>query len=236
MTTIRRTLAYLPRYVADFGSLLIRPKRFIAPRNVPGEETWRESLLFLTCSVIVTLLATIPGRPLDMSMVPHLAEEGLDALVGLFLFAVIIWTAWAMVGGRSTVRGFGVTFAYFGGVISVLFALVFLVADGIVMVLEPEMYEAARDAAELGAEESERRLDEIGYLDRPAVLTGLVLQMVGPSVAPAWALLAWGAFRQLNGLGEWRSCGALLIAGFLIYVAIAAILFPYGQTNFAGPD
>lgn len=233
MGKIRAMVAFVPRYVADFGSVLIRPKRFIARRNVQGEETWKESLSFLACSVILTLLATIPGRPLDPAMVLHLAERGLSALLELSLFAVILWAAWAVVGGRSTVRGFAVTYAYFAGVIFVLFAVVLLVADVIVMVLvlEPEMYEAAREAADLGARESGRRLDEIGYWDRPAVMTGLALKVVGPSVAPAWALLAWGAFRQLNGVGEWRSCGALLIAGFLVYVAIAATVFPYGQTH-----
>ncbi len=229
-------VAFVPRYVADFGSVLIRPKRFIARRNVQGKETRKESLLFLACSVILTLLATIPGRPLDTAMVLHLAEEVLLAAVELSLFAVILWAAWAVVGGRSTVRGFAVTYAYFAGVIFVLFAVVLLVADVIVMVLEPEMYEAAREAADLGAKESERRLDEMGYLDRPAVMTGLALTAVGPWVALAWALLAWGAFRQLNGVGEWRSCGALLIACFLVYVAIAATLFPYGQTNLGVSD
>ena len=229
-------VAFVPRYVADFGSVLIRPKRFIARRNVQGEETRKESLLFLAYSVILTLLATIPGRPLDTAMVLHLAEEVLLAAVELSLFAVILWAAWAVVGGRSTVRGFAVTYAYFAGVIFVLFAVVLLVADVIVMVLEPEMYEAAREAADLGAKESERRLDEMGYLDRPAVMTGLALTAVGPWVALAWALLAWGAFRQLNGVGEWRSCGALLIACFLVYVAIAATLFPYGQTNLGVSD
>ena len=231
MGKIRAMLAYVPRYVADLGSVLIRPKRFIARQNVRGEERWEEALLFLACSVIVTSLAAVPGRPLDTPMVLHLAEEGLGALVDLTVFALILWTTWAVVGGRSTVRGFAVTYAYFGGVIFVLFAVVLLVADGIVMVLEPEMYEAARDAADLGGKEFGRRLDEIGYLDRPAVITGLALQAVGPWVALAWALLAWGAFRQLNGVGEWRSCGALLIAGFVVYVVVAAMVFPYGQTH-----
>ena len=104
MGKIRAIVAYVPSYLADFSSVLIRPKRFIARRNVQGEETWKESLLFLACSVILTLLATIPGRPLDTAMVLHLAEEALLAAVELSLFAVILWAAWAVVGaGRPCV-------------------------------------------------------------------------------------------------------------------------------------
>lgn len=176
MGKIRATVAYVPRYVADFGSVLIRPKRFIALRNVRGEERWDEALLFLACSIAVTSLATIPRRPADAHVALHLADEAPDALVEVALFALILWAAWTVVGGRSTVRGFLVTHAYFTGVILVLFALLFLLSDGIVMVLEPEMYETAREAADLEAGEFERRLDEIGYLDSPAVLTGLALQ------------------------------------------------------------
>ena len=34
METIREALAYLPRYLTDFGSVLMGPKRFVAQRNV----------------------------------------------------------------------------------------------------------------------------------------------------------------------------------------------------------
>ena len=118
------------------------------------------------------------------------------------MFAVALRVAWAVVGGKSTVRGFFVTYSYFTGATSVVFFLFLLVALGVVRVFEPEMYAAARGMAELGIVEQVRKLNELGYGRRPAATTVSLILLAGLVTTGTWGLIGWGAYRKLNGLGR----------------------------------
>ena len=225
MEMIREALAYLPRYLTDFGSVLIGPKRFIAQRNAKAEETFRESLMFLFYSVVIVFLLTAPLLPPGINIWLHLAGQAPKVLLGVSLFAVALRVAWAVVGGKSTVRSFFVTYSYFTGAISVVLFLFLLVAQGVVRVFEPEMYVAVRKMAELGIVEQVWKLNELGYGLRPAAITASLILLAGLVTTGMWGLIGWGAYRKLNGLGRWRSFGAFMVFGLLTYVVLAIIYF-----------
>ena len=223
--TLREALAYLQRYLTDFGSVLRGPKRFIAKRNTQAEKAFGESLMFLFFSVVVVFVLTSPPLPPGIQIALLLAGQAMRVLLGVVLFAVALRVAWAVVGGKSTLRSFFVTYAYFTGTISVVLLLFLLVAEGVVRVLEPEMYAAARDLADLGFSERVRGLNELGYWDRPAVIAASLIQLVGIVTVGTWSLIGWGAYRELNSLGKWRSFGAFMIFGLLSWVVLAILYF-----------
>ena len=221
MGAIQRGLAYLPRYLADFGSVLLSPKRSIAQRHANVEGAFGRALMFLSCSVVVMVLlwSFLPGagRPLGLRLAANVLEQS----IGVSLFAVVLWVAWAAVGARSTMRSFFVTYAYFAGVIFVIFPLCLAVAEGIVRIFEPELQRALQGVADLPHEEGVQALEELGFLDSPAMIVAFLMQLYGLFGAMIWALIGWGAFRQLHGVGRWRSLGALVIAGSLVTVMVA---------------
>ena len=221
MGAIQRALAYLPRYPADFGSVLVSPKRSIAQRHAGAEGAFGGAMMFLSCSVVVVVLvwSFVPGagRPLGL----RLAENALEQLIGLSLFAVVLWAAWAALGARSTMRRFLVTYAYFAGVVFVIPPVCLVAADGIVRIFEPELQRALQGVADLPHEEGVQALEELGFLDSPAMIVAFLMQLYGLFGAMIWALIGWGAFRQLHGVGRWRSLGALVIAGSLVTVMVA---------------
>ena len=222
---VRQLLAYLPRYLSELGSVLIGPKRFIAQRNANAEEAFEDSVLFLICSSVVVFLLTARLLPAGTEIVLHLAGHAVTVVLGVSLFAVALRIAWAAVGGKSSVRSFFVTYGYFNGAISVVLFLFLLVANGVVRVFEPELYAAAREMADLGFLEQVDELNKLGYGDSPATVAALAIQVAGAIVTATWGFACWGAYRQLNGLGRWRSLGAFVLFGLLSWVVLAVLYF-----------
>ena len=222
MKAILEALAYMPRYLTDLGSVLAGPKRFIAGRNARAEETFRQSLMFLLYSVVVVCLLQAPLLPAGTHIGLFVAGKAALALVTVCLFAVSLRVAWAVVGGRSTLRSFFVTYAYFAGAFSVVWVLFVLVAEGVVKVFEPEFYAVANDA-------NLTPKDRIGKLTELRVGPGLdaafAILVAGVVVAGTWGLIAWGAYRELNGLGKWRSVGAFMVLVLLAWVVNSVVYF-----------
>ncbi len=50
---IELVLKYFPRYLAEMGSILAGPKRFIRERNTNAVETFNDSLLFLGIGIVL---------------------------------------------------------------------------------------------------------------------------------------------------------------------------------------
>ena len=123
-------------------------------------------------------------------------------------------------------RSFFVTYAYFAGVMFVIPPLCVRWPTGFVWVFEPELHEALLGVVGLPHEEGVKALEELGFLDRPAMVVALLMQLYGFVGAMIWALIGWGAFRQLHGVGRWRSLGALAIAGSLVCVIVAVTAPP----------
>ena len=230
MTTILRGLKRLLTYLIDFGAVLVSPKRLIAGRLADPEEAFVGARMFLSCSFVVMILLwasiPVPGTPIVVQLAGHAVEQ----LIGLSVLALVVWGAWAAVGARSSARAFFVVYAYFAGVIFVMFSLCLAVAEGIVRIFEPDVHQALQRFADLPHEGGVRQLEELGVLDRRAWVIAFLMQLFGSAGAVIWALICWGAFRQLHGVGRWRSLGAMVIAGSfagaIVAVTVPAPPFP----------
>ena len=229
---IREILIYLPRYLADFASLVVGPKRFMknknASENTRMEDTWRESLRFLAGSLILVVAMTAPLLPPGVNLWLYLGGQGVTWLLAVSLHAIALRLAWRIVGGQSTVRMFFVTYAYFFGVMSVISALFILLSEGVFKVFADKIYARVRELQReteqifLPRETLEQIPDFIGS-SIPTI--SFLILIVGFLFITSWGILAWGAYRELNGLSKWRSFIALTIMVPLGWGIIAVLIF-----------
>jgi hypothetical protein len=214
---IEKILAYLPRYLTNFGSLFVGPKRFIGQRNTAAEDTFGESLLFLGISLVLVVIMTAPLLPPGKDLWTYVGAQAVTYLLAVSLAALALRLAWRIVGGKATIRSFFVTYAYFFGVIIVIYTLFLLLAEGVFKVLDPDLY-----AEVIEAKLNKQARPDLSGSTIPMISFGI--QLVGFVLLSGWGFVAWGAYRELNGLSKWRSFFASTIMG-LLSCPIAAIVF-----------
>jgi hypothetical protein len=215
---IEKILGYLPQYLADFGSLVSGPKRFIAQKNTVAEDTFVHSLLFLGISLVLVVLMTAPLLPPGEDLWAFLAMSAVTSLLAVSLYAVALRIAWRLVGGKATVRSFFVTYAYFFSVFTIVFTVVLLVGEGFFKVSAPELYRQVIDA-----KLKKQPMPDLSGSSVP--LNSLFILVGGWLLIGAWGFIAWGAYRQLNGLSKWRSFFALTISGLLAWPISEVVTF-----------
>ena len=228
MGWIRIILEYLPKYLADFGSLVSGPKRFLAIRNPSADDTYHESLVFFASSVFLVVVITVPLRPTGEAFSLYLGRQIVTSLLAVSLYAIALRLAWRMVGGKATVRSFFVTYAYLFGVIGVIVTLFCLLGEGVFRVFEPDLYarviqlqqETGKIVLPLDV-----RSEIPGYLDSSIPTVSFLLLVAGFLLSSVWSVFAWGAFRRLNGLSKLRSSIAMMIMGPLGWGTTAIVFF-----------
>ena len=82
---------------------------------------------------------------------------------------------------------------------------------------EPELYSQF-----LAASQKRSAMPDLSESSVPVMALAIV--GVGFLVISAWGMVAWGAYRQLNGLSKLRSFAAMLIAGILSWPVLAIVL------------
>ncbi len=223
-STWEEFLRSLPIYLPTFGGLLTRPKRFMASKNTKSEDTLRESLMFLVNSVILATLMTAPLLHPGVSIWMHVSQRLVATLLGVAMYAVALRIAWAIVGGRATVRSFFVTYAYFTGVLSVVFTFFQMLGEGIFRVLEPRLYVAII----LWQRQNEQLFVPPGQVpgleDSFVRVVAFLIFLAGVLASTVWGIACWGAYRELNGLSRRRSFVAFVIMGVL-GLGVALVVF-----------
>lgn len=214
---MEKILTYLPRYLMEFGSLVSEPKRFMAQKNTTEEDTFVQSLLFLGISLVLVVIMTAPLLPPGKDLWAHLGTQAVGCAVAVSLVAVALRIAWRLVGGKATVRSFVVTYAYFFGVMSLVFTVFQLLGEGVFKVLAPDLYGQV-----IQAKLNKQPTPDLS--DSSVPLISSVVLVAGFFALSVWGLVAWGAYRELNGLTKRRSFVALMIAGLLGW-PIAAVMF-----------
>ena len=96
----------LPAYVPTCGNLLTRPKRFMAGKNTGTEGALSGSLMFLVNSVVLATLMAAPLLHPGVSIRLHVMQHVVTTVLAVALYAMALRIAWAIVGGRATVRSF----------------------------------------------------------------------------------------------------------------------------------
>src|SRR6267142_2689657 len=118
-------LKYLPHYLMEFGTAFSGPKGFIATKvDTDADDAFSEALLFLGTSLALVLLMNTPLLPAGKDFWSVAVPYFVSHMLTLPLAAMVIRSAWWIVGGRAPTRLFFVTYAYYAGVGILLFSAV----------------------------------------------------------------------------------------------------------------
>ena len=215
---IDQILKYLPLYLTNFGSIFVGPKSFIASRNVSSDDAFGDALLFLGVSIALIIVMGAPLFPPGKDLWTHVGSVAIQALVTVSLSAMVVRTAWWIVGGRASARSFFVTYAFFFGVALVIISVVQLLSFGFFKVFEPELFGQFIAATQRRGVMPDMSGDWVP-------LTALSIYIVGYLIICLWLFIAWGAYRNINGLSKLRSFLALMIAGILTWPVTAITVF-----------
>lgn len=220
-----RVLAYLPKYINVFGSLLAGPKRFIAKENSNADETFNRSLIFLGISLVLFVVMETPIHLPKYDVWTRLCLMAILCLVAISLTAIALRFSWWVVGGKASIRSFFVTYSYFFGVMIVLLAFSQLISLGFLKVVDPALYTQLQQS-------KGQQINQIDALSGGVTLwvTGLIF-VVAFFCVSIWSVVGWGAYRELNGLSKFRSFCALMITGILSWI-IAAVVYSVRSVMF----
>lgn len=224
---IQKILAYLPRYWTEFGTLIIRPKRFIAERNADTEESSQQALIFLGISLVLVCTMTALMNPPGTSLIFHIMRESIATVLFVSLTAVALRAAWHLAGGKSPMRSFIATYGYFAGGLSVIAAVFALIGFGGLTLFAPEFYTKMILSGQ-GDKMAKAALDP---KTQSVVMVVSAIYVVGWGLLIAWFIAAWGAFRVLNDVGKTRSFFAILIGVVITCMLIPVVSFLYAVTS-----
>jgi hypothetical protein len=213
-------LKYLPHYLTEYGAAFSGPKSFIATKvRADADYAFGEALLFLGISLTLVLLMYMPLLPAGKDFWSFAIPYYVSYIIEIPLAAMVIRTAWWIVGGRAPARPFFIAYAYYVGVASVLIGAIDLVASGFFKTFDPQLYQEYSDAFQKPQSLEDWVQSHADLLHRYAqsyvTLTAAVISGLGALIVIIWGLIGWGAYRQLNGLSKLRSLVALIVSWFL---------------------
>lgn len=209
-------LRVIPDYLVQLVQLLPAPRRFFARLDYSQKGPLTRGILFLTLSSLLAYFMRIPlaGNTADywsgavVSLVSYVVT---GLLLGLLAFG-----CWRAVGGKASLRGHIVIFAYMAGVSTVLFALVALMAQGIMLIAMKEHFALYQEymamffAGDQTIEEARFQALEQGW----ALKASMGVLLLGTLVILGWMAIGWRAMGDLNKLSGGRVAVSLLL--FLI--------------------
>ncbi len=205
---IEKILKYLPQYFLDLGSVFLGPKRFIAAKNVDTDEAFGDACLFFGISMTLLFVLQAPRKPANEEFWSYAGAEFGSILIGLILAGGAMCVAWWVVGGRASGRSIFVTYMYVCATATGAGTLMGALSDGILKTGNRPLYDQIIASQKTGA-----TLPGIG--ESFAAKTTMLVFVSGYVLGVIWFLIAWGAFRQVNGIGRLRSFLALTIWGIL---------------------
>jgi hypothetical protein len=213
---LQLVLQYLPQYLSDLGAILARPKRFISERNPETNEAFLASLFFLGISLVIYTIMMTPLRSAGKDVWTALGSIATVAILAVFLNAILLRFVWLMVGGKASTRTFFTISGYYNGFALISLAVVEIIGVGVYKTVDATLYESIRKATSKGEPIPKVPLDD--WMVSVPYLLGLLLLMV-------WIFIAWGAFREVNGLGRFRSFIAFIISIIFDVPAFAVSYF-----------
>ena len=220
-------LKYLPHYLTEFGAVFSGPKSFIATTlSADAGDAFGEALLFLGISLTLVLLMYTPLLPAGKDFWSFAIPYYVSYIIEIPLAAMVIRTAWWIVGGRAPARPFFIAYAYYVGVASVLIGAIDLVASGFFKTFDPQLYQEYSGSFEKPQSMEDWVQSHTDLIHRYAqsyvTLTAGVISGLGTLIIVIWGLIGWGAYRQLNGLSKLRSLVALIIS-WVLFIPVVLI-------------
>ena len=147
-----------------------------------------------------------PLRTAKSDLWTALSSIGAVALICVFLNAVTLRVVWLVVGGRASTRTLFTIAAYYNGFALVTVAIAEIISTGVFKIVDPQLY-ASMNEARLKNEPLPAVPVSDWVLGVPTLLHGLFLVV--------WAVIAWGAFREVNRSSKLRSVIAFILSGIL---------------------
>ena len=179
-------LKYLPHYLTEFGAAFSGPKSFIATKlSTDAGDAFGEALLFLGISLSLVLLMYTPLLPAGKDFWNFAIPYYVSYIIEIPLGAMVVRTAWWIVGGRAPARPFFIVYMYYVGVASVLLGAIDLVASGSFKALDPQLYREYSDALQKSQSMEDWVQSHTDLLHRYAqsyvTLTAAVIEGLGDS-------------------------------------------------------
>jgi hypothetical protein len=214
---VEKILAYLPNFLTDFIAVFSRPKSTIRNKNTQAEENFAPSLIFLTISVCISVVMTSAFRPPGADIWSTLAVQTVIVVLLSILLAASLRLSWFIVGGKANFISFFVTYAYFGGIGSVIFTLFVVLSQSVFKVFDSDLYRLVQES-KLNNQPTPDVSDSI------AAMTSGGIVIFGYLFLSLWGIVSWGAYRELNNLSKTRSLLAFFLFGLISPISISAIL------------
>jgi hypothetical protein len=216
---IEKILGYLPQYFTDFGAVFCGPKSFIAQRHIEADSAFADCLLFLGISLALVAVMITPALPVGTDIWKQALSLAIVCLVSVPLYASAIRIAWWLVGGRAPIRSFIIVYSYFFGVIVVILTGFQLVEIGFFKLLDPDLY------GKMIIAQSNRQALPDEAIGSTVFWIAMSILGLGVSLGSVWGFVAWGSYRNLNGLSKGRSFVAMMIAGVFCPPILPVVLF-----------
>ena len=147
---VQLLLGQTPKYVGNFLSVFGSPITFIRTRDMSSDKSMPEALTFLGLSFLFAVVLNTPLIPEQSKLWNFLGIQGVANLIWVLLAAAALRAGWWCVGGRAPFTNFLITYCYFFGVMLVLIKFFHLVAQGILKVFEPSVYQSLLDLSRDG--------------------------------------------------------------------------------------
>ncbi len=230
-------LKIIPEYIDQLLRLIAGPRQFFNGRDLNDKKILVQSLLFLFNSAILGFVLKTPF-PED--------SEGYwsTAMVTVILYTptavvlgCLVFCCFRLFGGKGTLPGHVVIFSYFAGVSALFFAMVSLVAKGIIKVKMPGEFALYQEYMNLLFSNSDMLEQERfkALAESQEMLFSMLVLGVGFILISGWLLVAWRAFGDWNNTTRMRTNAALilfLIIGYGVSTVLGLAQFAAGITLF----
>jgi len=212
---IKLALSEIPLYFMNLMELFVSPKQFLSGKCTDDADAINKAAIFAGISLLLAFIIQIPSMPKDMNLANQLVVSLAILLLLLLATVLALRLAWRWVGGTASLRQLMVCTAYVLGPMLIICLVCTAVGFAIFRDVNPEGYALLR-AHPLAALPEES-------LAKGGALPFLIAAMIGIVGATAWFIVAWGAYREINGVSKPRSAAAFFLYNViqipLLYVA-----------------
>ena len=214
---IDKVLPLIPRYFIDLMDVFCSPKTFLHGKQLAGPEEMEQSFVFGGLTVLLAFLAQLPyvASWKDNPVVALSSIMGINLIYAAVTLAALRFS-WKIVGGKASMKQLFIYFAYSTGPVTLILLGFSITGFAIAHQIDPTSVPLILNA-------SFKSIEQLG-INMTAYYSYSACVLMGLLISFSWAMIAWGAFRELNKVSRIRSSLA-----FLIYVAIATPIFVIGS-------
>jgi Yip1 domain len=208
----------IPRYFTDLLAVSIAPKRFIAERESEGQDALNDAFVFLGITLLIGYVVQIPIMPKQENVLLAFASYVAIFGLGLFITLIALLVSWRLVGGRATLAQLFVCTAYLVGPMIIIVLVFTLCGDSMFRLSDPQGYRSFKLHPSTAVAD--------GDVDPGSFAVMVMFFLAGFLAASVWFFVAWGAYREMNGVSRTRSALAFVICNvlFIPLTAVSALL------------